>query len=104
MYFICKNAVKAAGVIIMCFEPKEHLPEEIDRDKAYQFKSATVTGAKLVAVDPYGVITILYDPDAESLPTLSRVSVAIDGNVTVLSPSASDAGMYEPGTTLGEAS
>ena len=104
MEFICKNAVKAAGVIIMCFEPKAHLPEETGRDKAYQFKSATVTGAKLVAVDPYGVITIAYDPDAESLPTFSRVGVMIDGTLTNLTVSASEAGLFEPGTTLGEAS
>lgn len=104
MYFICENVVKAPGVIIMCFELDHPVPEDTQTDKAYQFKSATVTSAKLVAVDPYGVITILYDADAENLPTLGTVGVMIDGTLTNLSPSASDAGMYEPGTTLGEAS
>lgn len=102
MTFICTDVVKHPGTIIMIFEPQP-AADGVPMEK-FNFKSATVTGAKLVAVDPYGVITILYDPDAESLPTFSRASVAIDGIVTVLSPSASDAGMYEPGTTLGEAS
>lgn len=103
MYFICKNVVKAPGVIIMCFEVNHPEPLDTQTDKAYQFKSATVTGAKRVAVDPYGVITILYDADAESLPTFSAVDVLINGSVGHLSVSASDAGLFEPGTTLADA-
>lgn len=102
MTFICTDVVKHPGTIIMIFKPQPvtgGAPME-----RYNFKSATVTGAKLVAVDPYGVITILYDPDAVSLPTLSTVGVMIAGTLDNLSASASDAGMYEPGTTLAEAS
>ena len=99
MFFICTDVVKHPGTIIMIFEPQP-MADGVPMEK-FNFKSATVTGAKLVAVDPYGVITILYDPDAENLPTLSAVDVVIGDIVDHLSVSASDAGLFEPGTILG---
>lgn len=102
MYFVCTDVVKHPGTIIMIFKPEPSVSG--DKLTAYEFKAATCTGAKLVAVDPYGVITILYDKTTE-VPTLSNVAVLIDhDDVTNLGVSASDAGLYEPGTTLAEAS
>lgn len=102
MSFICTDVVKHPGTIIMIFKPEPDASGE--KLTAYEFKAATCTGAKLVAVDPYGVITILYDNTAE-VPTLSEVSVLIDHDyVASLGVSASDAGLYEPGTTLAAAS
>lgn len=63
MKFVCTNCVKAedGNLVIACFEIEESIDGEVL--KPFQFISANVDGAKLVAVDPYGVITILGDPD-----------------------------------------
>lgn len=101
MIFICTDVVKHPGTIIMIFEPQP-MADDVPMER-FNFKSATVTGAKLVAVDPYGVITILYDPEAESLPTFSAVNLLINDTLYDFSVSASDAGLFEPGTMLGNA-
>lgn len=101
MNFICTDVVKHPGTIIMIFEPQP-MADGVPMEK-FNFKSATVTGAKLVAVDPYGVITILYDPEAENLPTFSAVDAVIGDIIDNLYVIASDEGLFEPGTTLADA-
>lgn len=62
MKFVCTNCVKAedGNLVIACFEAEEVAAGDVL--KPFKFISADVDGAKLVAVDPYGVITILGDP------------------------------------------
>ena len=62
MKFVCTNCVKAedGNLVIACFEAEEVGAGDVL--EPFKFISAEVDGAKLVAVDPYGVITILGDP------------------------------------------
>lgn len=85
MKFVCTNCVKAedGNLIIACFEAEEEIDGEVL--KPFKFTSAEVDGAKLVAVDPYGVITILGDPD--DTIELESATIIIDNEVQEFSNS-----------------
>lgn len=81
MKFVCTNCVKAdeGNLIIACFEVEEVAAGDVLQP--FKFISADVDGAKLVAVDPYGVITILGDPT--DTIELKSATVMIDGQTYI---------------------
>lgn len=85
MKFVCTNCVKAedGNLVIACFEVEGTAAGDVL--KPFKFISAEVDGAKLVAVDPYGVITILGDPG--DTIELKSATVMIDGQQYIYSNS-----------------
>lgn len=85
MKFVCTNCVKAedGNLVIACFEAEEVAAGDVL--KPFKFISADIDGAKLVAVDPYGVITILGDPT--DTIELKSATVVIDGQPYICSNS-----------------
>lgn len=85
MKFVCTNCVKAedGNLVIACFEAEEVAAGDVL--KPFKFISADVDGAKLVAVDPYGVITILGDPT--DTIELKSATIMIDDQTYICSNS-----------------